>query len=118
MPKSSPPPGPFQFSIGRILWTMLVCAVLAGIVRALGWPNQVQIPLLVLLLVYAVYAILRLPYVLGDLRGRSASWSRIHAKRAGLQQLVEQQKENAARPAEKGMGVDPATAAQDESRPG
>lgn len=99
MPAPSPVPGPFQFTIGRVLWTMVVCAVLAAWVRWLDGPKEVQIPLLILLLIYAAYAVLRLPYVLGDLRGRSASWNRIHEQRADLQRLVEEQKRRSSRKA-------------------
>jgi hypothetical protein len=90
MPTSSKPPGYLQFSIGRILWTMFVCCLLAAAVRALDWPTEVQIPLLTLLLLYGAYAIVRLPSVVGDLRGRSAKWSKIEEQRAELQRFADQ----------------------------
>lgn len=85
-------PGRFQFSIGRILWAMFVCALLAWAVRSMDWPIQAQTPLLVLLVVYALYAVFRLPYVLGDLRGRSAKWRRIEERRAELRQMIEERR--------------------------
>lgn len=86
-------PGRFQFSIGRILWAMFVCALLAWAVRSMAWsPIQAQTPLLVLLVVYALYAVFRLPYVLGDLRGRSAKWRRIEERRAELRQMIEERR--------------------------
>ena len=95
MPPSSPPLNRFQFSIGRILWAMFVCSVLAAIARTLDWPIAVQLPLVVLLMIYALYAIFRLPHLLGDLRGQSARWHRIHQQRAELQQLVDDQQADA-----------------------
>jgi hypothetical protein len=92
MPTPPPPLGPFQFTLGRIFWTMFVCAVTAAIVRALDWPTEVEIPLLGLLLAYAAYAVFRLPSVLSDLRGRSAKWQRIHQQRAEMQRLIDERR--------------------------
>lgn len=71
---------------------MFVCALLAWAVRSMDWPIQAQTPLLVLLVVYALYAVFRLPYVLGDLRGRSAKWRRIEERRAELRQMIEERR--------------------------
>ena len=96
MPPTSPPSGRFQFSIGRILWAMFVCALVAAAARAMNWPVEVQAPLVLLLMCYALYAIFRLPYVVGDLRGRSARWHRIHQQRAELQQLADERRKAVA----------------------
>jgi hypothetical protein len=104
MPPPSPPPSRFQFSIGHILWATFVCAVLAAIARAMKWPFGIQVPLLLLMMVYALYAIFRLPYVLGDLRGRSAAWHRIQQQRAELQQFTNDRRGSAG--AKQSLGPD------------
>ena len=92
----APPPGRFQFSLGRILWAMLVCALLSGVVRALGAPDVVQLALLALALTAGLYLVLRLPFVLGDLLGKSNRWRQIRGKRQALQAYADD-KRRAAR---------------------
>jgi|GEM_PF-2111689 len=92
MPSQLPPPGRFQFSIGRIFWAMFVCALAAWAARSLSWPVEVQVPLLLLLIAYALYAVFRLPHLLGDLRGRSVRWQHIEKRRAELQQLADKRR--------------------------
>jgi membrane protein implicated in regulation of membrane protease activity len=95
MPEPSPPPRRFQVSIGWFLWTMFVCAVVAAVARLMNWRTEIQLPLFCLLIVYAVYAVFRLPQVLADLRGRSPKWQQIQKRRLELEQYAERRRSEA-----------------------
>ena len=101
----SPAPSRFQFSIRRVLWLTVVCAVACAIARtSLDAPESVRVVVAVYLAALTAYVGLRLPYVCRKILRRTPESDEVRRKRRALETLVDEKRqrrdESAAPPAD------------------
>jgi hypothetical protein len=90
----------FQFSLAWIVWAMFVCSLLAAALRQVTSSPMVFLPLAAIPVIWALYAIFRLPRIYSHLRQNARSLAELRRRRAELAQWADDQRRNRAGSAE------------------
>ncbi len=83
-----PDPESRQFSIRRLLLLAVLCAAIAGTGQILDLPPKGQVFFTFWWMALATYLVLRLPYVVLALLGRTSRWKHLKAHRAELEEMA------------------------------
>jgi len=84
-----------QFSVGRLLVLVTVCAVIGSGARMLNLPASAQAVFTFCWMALAAYVVLRLPNILYGQSRRSKRWKKLKTDRAELEAMVARNREMA-----------------------
>jgi uncharacterized membrane protein YfcA len=82
----------FQFGLRRLLILTAVCAGIAALAASIRAPTAFRAIVALYLIAFAIYTVLRVPFLSRGILRRTPRWKRLLQKRREIEAMVEQRK--------------------------